>query len=174
MRSSTLSRNASVDDSLSAISTILASQEEEPERIHYVLSEEPELPSPIDSTRTPTNLSEYAASSVLSSLDSSQFLETVPDSYAPSRGTGQAFSSAFLVLEYSPPLVASPTPFALPGTRVITPYSDVTESTSIPSVRDTTPRSFIHFHGKTAGSGSARRWTECSLRGLAQFPTPSR
>ena len=159
MGSSALSRNASVDDPLSAISTILACQEEGPERIRYVLSEEPEPPFPIDSTRTPTDFSEYAGSSVLSSLDSSQFLETVPDSYAPGRGTGLAFSSALSVPESSPPLLASRTPFAPPGTRVISVYSDATESNSISTVRDTSIQSFIHFHGKTARSDSARRWT---------------
>ena len=148
----------SVDDSLSALSTILASQDEERQRIRYVLSEEPQPPSPIGSTCIPTEFSQHTASSALSSLESSQFPDSIPDSGSH---IAEALSSTFFVPESSPSLLASRAQSALPSHSVSSPLalSDVTELTPIPVVlvRDATTRSFIHFHGNTSGSGSARR-----------------
>ena len=159
MMSSSLSGNVDVDHSLSAISTILASQDKEGPRIRYVLSETPGSPSPILSTDSPTEFSGHSVGSVLSTLDSSQFLNTIPNSN--SHGICEPFSTTFPVPEFSPLLLASQPLFAMPSHPVIPPLTSsyATESTPIPCVRDSSICSFIHFHGKPVGTGSVRRWT---------------
>ena len=120
----------SVDNSLSALSTILATHDEEQQRIHYVLSEEPQPPSPIGSTCIPTEFSQHTASSALSLLGSSQFPDSIPDSGSH---IAESLSSTFFVSESSPPLLASRVQSALPSHSVSSPLalSDVTEITPI-------------------------------------------
>jgi len=145
------------DDSLSPRLSIPASRAEDHQRLEG--SPASERPSPILSRRT--RCSSPTASSVLTSFDSSFFLETVPDSYENT--DRQASLSAYSVLPSSPPFRRSFVP--IPPTPLTesqdTSPPNTTDNTSSGLIREPATRSFIHFHGATSGTGSARRWS-CS------------
>ncbi|KAG0133668.1 hypothetical protein HOY82DRAFT_538062 [Tuber indicum] len=120
-RSSSVSRNASSDNSPSEISTILASQDEERQRIRHVLSEVPEPRSLILSIGPSTEFTGLTLDSGLSSLDRSQFLDTIADS--GSHGISEPFFSTFSLPESSPPLQASTPLFPRPPPPDIPPLN---------------------------------------------------
>src|SRR5207302_1309218 len=99
------------------------------------------------------------SSSSLTSLDSSFFLETVPDSYGNTNC--QTSLSAFSLLPSSPPLQQSflpIPPFPIQQIRHTSP-PNATDDTLRALTREPATCSFIHFHGTTTGTGSARCWT---------------
>ncbi|KAG0133626.1 hypothetical protein HOY82DRAFT_538025 [Tuber indicum] len=87
------------------------------------------------------------------------FEDTIPDSYQNTNHP--ASSSAFSLPQSSPPLLHRV--LSIPSTRfsssLLTSPSGKTSSTPVVIPCNSTTRSFIHYHGTTAGIGAARRWT---------------
>ena len=94
---------------------------------------------------------------------SSFFHETIPDSYENAEDPEPA--AIFSLPVSSPPLRSVLNGCNVPHSPNRQPSHVSIESsvntTPVPLIRDCSTRSFIHFHGKTAGTGLARRWT-CS------------
>ena len=125
------------------------------QRVSNLRSYEPSSPA----RSMPAQFSQQSSSSVSSSVDSAFSLNSIPDS--DQNNNYQPSSSTLSVPQSSPPLqptilCLSPTPTN--DIRSSSPPG-VIDNTPIQSVRESTTRSFIHFHGDTAGNRSARYWT---------------
>ena len=103
-----------------------------------------------------------SVSSILSSLNSSFFPE---GDFLNNQNPGNP-SSRYCVLPSLPPVLpqqnaSSTYASTIPDITISSTIPDApTESnTTLVAARDFTPRSFIHFHGSTAGIGLAKRWS---------------
>ena len=102
-----------------------------------------------------------SVSSILTSLNSSFF----PEGDFINNQNSEEPSSRYRVLPSSPPVLpqqnqSSTYASTIPDITISSTIADSpTESNrTLVAARDFTPRSFIHFHGATAGIGLAKRW----------------
>jgi len=103
-----------------------------------------------------------SVSSILTSLNSSFFPK---GDILYNRSPGEP-SSRYCVLPSSPPVLPQQNPSStyastIPDITISSTIADAPTESNTPLVaaRDFTPRSFIHFHGSTAGIGLAKRWS---------------
>jgi len=159
--SSSLSNSVSGENSLSPGSNIPAGRAENDQCTCDLPWDVP--PSPTASTLTEYSFQTGSMHSSMLHRSSSLFCETIPDLYE--NADNPAPASVFSLPVSSPLLLSVVHGYNVPFPPNPQPSPVTIESTVntalLPMTRDCSTRSFIHFHGHTAGIGSARRWT-CS------------